>query len=746
MRTGTLLVTVAITVLLPARSHSQVPYQAPFSFESPGLVEWRGGPPETLSQDSAVVQAGRYSGRIARDPDSPSSFSTYTISIPVEFSGSTLELRGWLKTESVEGFAGLWLREDGPAGSLQFDNMQSRKLNGTTDWTEYRITLPLHPRARTVYLGALLSGHGTVWVDELAVFVDGAPAWEAPPREPSPFDADTEFDEGSDIEVPEFTPTEVEKLSLLGRVWGFAKYHHPRIAEGTVNWDYELLRVLPAVVAAPDLGATQTILAEWLDRQGDPAPCEPCAVLSGDTHLRPTLDWIEDTQLVGESLSRRLGMIYEHRASGESQYYVSHAEGAGNPVFSNESAYESWPLPDAGFRLLALYRLWNIVEYWFPYRDVIGENWGDVLATFIPRVMGAASETDYRLALLELTARINDTHANLWRDLDVRPPVGSAALPVIIRFVEGRAVVAGFSHPELGPTTELEVGDVIESIDGQAIDSLIVAWRPFYAASNEPTRLRDMARSLTRGEPGPVRIGGIRASTAFEVVADRVPLDELDARAGMTHDLPGDAFQRLTDEVAYLKLSSVVAADVPDYLRRADGATVLVVDIRNYPNEFVPFALGGHLVTEPTAFARFTKADAANPGAFSWTDPVVLQPLEPDFPGKLVILVDETSLSQAEYTAMALRASPNALVVGSTTAGADGDVSPIPLPGGVSAMISGIGVFYPDRTPTQRVGIVPDIEVEPTIAGLRAGRDEVLEAAVSHALGREFRLSPSLRR
>jgi C-terminal processing protease CtpA/Prc len=107
-----------------------------------------------------------------------------------------------------------------------------------------------------------------------------------------------------------------------------------------------------------------------------------------------------------------------------------------------------------------------------------------------------------------------------------------------------------------------------------------------------------------------------------------------------------------------------------------------------------------------------------------------------------VVLVDETSQSQAEYTAMAFRTAPGALVVGSTTAGADGNVSPVPLPGGLRAMISGIGVFYPDKRPTQQVGIVPDLEVRPTIAGIRAGRDEVLEAAVSRALGRPFRPTP----
>ncbi|WP_206367765.1 hypothetical protein [Sphingobacterium chungjuense] len=45
-------------------------------------------------------------------------------------------------------------------------------------------------------------------------------------------------------------------------------------------------------------------------------------------------------------------------------------------------------------------------------------------------------------------------------------------------------------------------------------------------------------------------------------------------------------------------------------------------------------------------------------------------------------------------------------------------------------MISGIGVYYPDGTETQRVGVAPDIEVKPTIDGIKAGRDELLEKAI----------------
>src|SRR5258705_5722831 len=148
------------------------------------------------------------------------------------------------------------------------------------------------------------------------------------------------------------------------------------------------------------------------------------------------------------------------------------------------------------------------------------------------------------------------------------------------------------------------------------------------------------------------------------------------------------------------------------------------------------FELGQHLVSDSTAFVMFTDGDTRNPGAFAWDQTVSLIPEKPHFEGKVAILVDEVTQSSAEYTTMALRSRPGTIVVGSKTAGADGNVSTIPLPGGLRTMISGIGVFYPDHRPTQRGGIVADVVALPTIAGIRAGRDEVLETAIQRVLGR----------
>lgn len=369
--------------------------------------------------------------------------------------------------------------------------------------------------------------------------------------------------------------------------------------------------------------------------------------------------------------------------------------------------------------MLALYRWWNILQYWAPDREVAGQDWPAVLRRFIPKVALARDKTAYQLALFELIATANDTHANLWSSIALRPPAGECALPVELRFVGGKAVVYRDAKEGLQP------GDVIEKLDGAAISSLLKTWSAYYADSNEAARQRDVAANLTRGACGPVALDIMRAGNPVHIAAERVKM----AAAFATHDRPGDTFQMLSPDVAYLKLSSIKAADLPAYFKEARDTKGMIVDIRNYPSEFVPFALGQYFAVQPTRFVDFTRPELDNPGAFFFEPGQMIEPGPVHYKGKLIVLVDETTQSQAEYTAMALRAMPGALVFGSTTAGADGDVSRILLPGGLSTMISGLGVYYPDHQPTQRVGIVPDVVVRPTVAGIAASRDEVLEAA-----------------
>ncbi|RFP20071.1 peptidase S41 [Duganella sp. BJB480] len=539
-----------------------------------------------------------------------------------------------------------------------------------------------------------------------------------------------EFDAGSRISLKQLSPIQVDNLAIAAKVWGFLKYHHPSVVGGQHQWDYELLRILPAVLAAPDRGSADGILHGWIAKLEPIAECNPCAKLDKqDFQLLPNLEWLNDTHLLSAELRNDLNRIYLNRSSAKTQSYISLVPQISNPIFDKEAEYKALIFPDAGFQLLALFRFWNIVEYWAPYREEIGENWDNVLRESIIPVALAKDRPAYELAMMAVIARINDTHANLWSSLQVRPPVGACQLPLRIRFVEGVAAVTGYTNEEAGAATGLRPGDIIEAIDDVPVSRLVDSWRPYYAASNEPTRLRDVAENMTVGDCGIARLKVRQGDGLREMSVSRPP--RAASKARLTHDKAGETFQLLGEDIAYIKLSSVKRDNIPDYMERAAHTKGLIIDIRNYPSDFMPFVLGPYFIDKPTKFVRFTAGDLSNPGGFKWGPELTIAPKAAHYPGKVMILVDEKSQSQSEYTAMALRVGARAKVVGSTTAGADGNVSSIPLPGGLRTMISGIGVFYPDKRPTQRVGIIPDIEVKPTIKGLRAMRDEVLDAAIA---------------
>ena len=710
--------------MLSQSTSTRATIQQSLGFEDqsgPSLTGWHSNPPDSVFADDKVVHSGHWSVRLQRDAKSQGAFSVITGTLPVDFKGQRIELRGYLKLQDVSDFAGLWIREDADGQPLSLENMQSQQVKGTRDWTEYRIELPIDPAAQKIYFGVLSGGTGTTWADDLELLVDGKPIAEAPAATvPAGLPVDHEFDSGSGIALTDLSAIQVSNLVTLGRVWGFLKYHHLAITAGQHNWDYDLFRVLPKVLAARDRERANDVFLKWIDTLGPVPACNPCvSAPAGELDLRPELAWIRDRKMLGGPLSERLESIYANRTG--SQFFVSPTTGTGNARFDHEPAYPGVKFPDSGYQLLALFRWWNIMQYWAPYRAVAGQDWNAVLAEFIPRMALVKDKEAYQLVLFELIGKANDTHANLWSSLDVRPPTGECALPVVLRFLDGKAVVYRVNSGE----GELKPGDIVDDIGGATVASIVAKVRGYYADSNDAARQRDLATYLTRGACEAVSVTVIRGGKTQEVSTARVRSQISFA----THDLAGDTFRMLSPEVAYVKLSSIKTSDVSAYFERAKGTKGLIVDIRNYPSAFMPFVMGAYLATKPTAFASFTLPDIANPGAFRFASGPLIQPGTSHYGGKVVILVDESSLSQAEYTAMALRAMPNAVVMGSTTAGADGDVSRIPLPGGLSTMISGIGVFYPDHRPTQRVGIVPDVVVRPSVKGIAEGRDELVEAA-----------------
>jgi len=173
------------------------------------------------------------------------------------------------------------------------------------------------------------------------------------------------------------------------------------------------------------------------------------------------------------------------------------------------------------------------------------------------------------------------------------------------------------------------------------------------------------------------------------------------------------------------------AAQLPALRQRFARTKGIIVDMRGYPLELIREPLTACFQDQPKPFASERGVDPTYPGHDKPLPTMVAEPgSEPPYAGQLLLLVNEQTQSEAEFITMALRTTPHARVVGSQTAGTDGNVVAVYLPGGVRTQITTLGEYYPDGQPTQRVGVHIDVLVQPTLAGLSAGRDEVLEEAL----------------
>src|SRR5690606_15258118 len=461
------------------------------------------------------------------------------------------------------------------------------------------------------------------------------------------------------------------------------------------------------------------VLSAWIDKYGKVPLCEKCKPTSNDAILKPNSLWIDNSNLSG-NLKSALQKIYNNRNQGDN-YYISSHPNVLNPNFTNENPYYNMSYPDIGFRLLALYRYWNIINYFFPYKHLSDKDWKGILKEYIPKAINAKDELEYELTMLELIGEVNDTHANIWGgNQKINSKRGGYYAPFQVQFIENKLVVTDYYN--FGKISGLSVGDVITHIENRTVNDITDSLLRFYPASNSADRMRDISKDLLRSKKEYIHVNYIANGHLKQKTIKLYEKDSLDIIESYRND--GKKSHRLLNgNIGYITLRSLQKEEVDTLKKIYRDTKGIIIDIRNYPNTFVPFTLGPYFVSSSTPFVKFTTANLNNPGEFTFTK-VLNIPKPPDtYRGKLVVLVNELSQSQSEYTAMAFKAGPNTTIIGSTTAGADGNVSSISLPGGINTSISGIGVYYPDGTETQRIGIVPDIEIKPTIKGIKEGRD-----------------------
>ncbi|WP_028376773.1 S41 family peptidase [Leeuwenhoekiella sp. MAR_2009_132] len=681
-----------------------------------------------ITSDTTSVHTGKYSGRIVSNEDDTDGSLVYYI--PAVYEGKTIRLDGFIKTKNVEnGFAGLTLSIIGAGESLAFDNMKAADLKGTNDWNRYSITLPLPEGAEYFLIGGTLIGSGAVWFDDFTVTIDGEDIQSLSPKEiPIPkAKLDKEFDTGSEVEFPELTVDSLDKLTLLGKIWGFLKYHHPAIASGTYNWDYELFRILPEYLSTKNNLDRDTVLLNWIESFGEIEECQTCKETSELAFLKPDHSWFDNFFMTTE-LKSALNSIYANRHQGKG-FYLG-LDMAGRPDLLNEEIYKDVNLPDQGFQLLALYKYWNAVHYFFPYKYLTDEDWSKILKEYIPVFLKVKTRPEYELTVLKLIGEINDTHASPggYSGFDLDKLRGDSYAPIRVRFVEEQLVVTHYYIKELKDSLDIKIGDVITQIDNVPVEEIVQNLNFLYPASNNETKLRDITNDILRSSKKKAVVKYISNKIEKEIELDLYPKSSLDLK---WYDYDGENTYRILDgNIGYINLQMLTDSQIPKLKELLKDTKGIIIDIRRRPFGFFYNSLGSYFVSKPTPFVKVTYGNINNPGEFNFQNDYEILPSSETYEGKLVVLLNEDTQSSSEWATMAFKVGNNTTLIGSHTAGADGDISDLNLPFEITTYFSGIGVYYPDGRETQRIGILPDIEVKPSIEGIRQGRDELLEKAI----------------
>ena len=404
-----------------------------------------------------------------------------------------------------------------------------------------------------------------------------------------------------------------------------------------------------------------------------------------------------------------------------------------------DSRYADMRFPPLEYRLLAAFRIYAVFEYFFPYRDLMGEDWEQVLREFIPRFQRASNETEYALTVAEMLTHTHDSHVNA-RSPVLNEYIGTAAPPLLVRMIEGVPVVARTLDEGAATALGIKIGDVVVAVDGERVEARVARLSKLLSASTPQALSNAIARRLLRGADGST---AILLLDNGEGQTREVKLTRQTKFA--SNDIPerdGEVTKILPGNIGYADLNRLTVPEVDAMFERFKDTNAVIFDMRGYP-QGTAWSIAPRLSERPAPPAALFRKPLLMASDVDVSDQRTTAQFVQRIPrsekwkyrGKTIMLIDERAVSQAEHTGLFLKAANGTTFVGSPTNGANGDVTSFFVPGDIRVRLSGQEVRHPDGRQLQRIGLVPDVVVRPTIAGIRAGRDEVLERAVEYVKG-----------
>lgn len=670
--------------------------------------------------------AGQSSGHL-RSLDrsvTPQRFGALAQSVDAEaFRGHRVRFRALARTSlpsAGAGKVGLWLRVDGEAGEvLSIDNMAGRPIVAPT-WTPVDIVAQVPQAARKLTFGLLLNGAGEAWIDEASLkVVDGSDAGEP---------------------AKTISVRQVENLSAFANAFGYVRFFYAGDEAAAADWNTvalngvqltedarspeELARGLEAVFQpiAPGFRAWPT---------GRAAPAFPTVDGQG-------LRWRHEGFGLGSGGPYRSTRVTVAKGDAGDNFTAAVPGGVnvGIPLVVGVTDGHTRPqaaapppklrkpddfMPsgdDRVTRLADVVMAWSVLRQFYPYFDTSPISWKDELPRALSEASADRDAAAFKATLERLIAALGDGHGAV-----SGPQDRLGRLPVQLAWIEGHVVVTA-----VGPGATLQPGDVVSRLDG--VDMTVrLAEAEAQVSGATPQWRRWRALNL-------VSFGAAGTTAHLDILRDGVPRTaELTRSTTQPPSEPRpDSLSEPRPDYVYVDLDRISDADLKAAIPRLAAAKGVIFDLRGYPKPRPDFL--AHLSDRTVTSAEWNVPILTRPdqqGATWKPSHWTLPPQAPRVAGKVVFITDGRAISYAESVLGVVEGAHLAAIVGEPTAGTNGDVVSLPLAGGYAIRWTGLKVLKSDGSRHHGVGIIPTVPAHRTLAGVRAGRDELLEAALQTA-------------
>jgi len=376
-------------------------------------------------------------------------------------------------------------------------------------------------------------------------------------------------------------------------------------------------------------------------------------------------------------------------------------------------------IEDRATRLGSVILAWNVAQHFYPYFDVVDTDWPAALSSAIRTAATDTGPDDFLVTISRLWAALRDGHGF------VNGPQSYTTAPLVWDWIEDQLVVTALKRTA---GDGVAPGDRVLRVDGKPVEEALAEKEELISGATPQwiryRALRALAECRNQSRTLPLEIEPYDAPGTSHTI-------QLNCVSDFTWDEPRpNVVQELEPGILYVDINRLTEADWARAVAAAAAAKGVIFDLRGYPQIATYLR---HLGRGALGSAQWHIPTPAQPDRVdlgfersSWE----LLPLAPNITGHRVFLTDGRAISFAETVMGIVEAYQLAEIVGSPTAGTNGNINYITLPGGFSLGFTGMKVLKHDGSQHHGIGIHPTIPVTRTRKGVAEGDDEVLARGI----------------